>query len=186
MLLWLPDKLANEIVREAKTIKLEKVSYKGWQKRYGRSIGLRAPGMFVEQVRRTVLRTGGTLLEFPTWSTYLSQACHRCGSKKKKTLGERYHECECGVFVQRDIYSAYLASHIDEQTKCLSITQSSEEWAGVEVRLSAEMERVQARAKEGEQFPRSMGLSARGGVRLPKSLQVTVSENAEGKTSVGS
>jgi len=35
------------------TIILEKISYKGWQKRYGKSVGLRAPGMFVAFLKRT-------------------------------------------------------------------------------------------------------------------------------------
>ncbi|GHO70114.1 hypothetical protein KSC_090060 [Ktedonobacter sp. SOSP1-52] len=47
------------------TIIIEKISYKAWQKRYGKSVGLRAPGMFVELLRRTVASTGGTLVARP-------------------------------------------------------------------------------------------------------------------------
>ena len=54
------------------------VSYKGWQKRYGKSVGLRAPGMLIAHLKRTVASTGGTLHEFPTRSTKLSQYCHGC------------------------------------------------------------------------------------------------------------
>jgi hypothetical protein len=43
----------HEIVAVGNTLILEKISYKGWQKRYGKSVGLRAPGMFVDQLRRT-------------------------------------------------------------------------------------------------------------------------------------
>ena len=53
---------AHEIVAVGNTIITEKLSYKAWQKQFGRSVGLRAPGMFVAQLRRTVARTGGTLL----------------------------------------------------------------------------------------------------------------------------
>src|SRR5260370_19982104 len=45
----------HELVAVGNTIFLEKISYKGWQKQYGKSVGLRAPGMFVEQLRRTVV-----------------------------------------------------------------------------------------------------------------------------------
>jgi hypothetical protein len=45
--------LVHEIVAVGNTIFMEKISYKAWQKHYGRSIGLRAPGMFVEMLRRT-------------------------------------------------------------------------------------------------------------------------------------
>jgi hypothetical protein len=44
----------HEIVAVGNTVILEKISYKGWQKQYGKSVGLRAPGMFVEHLKRTV------------------------------------------------------------------------------------------------------------------------------------
>jgi len=43
----------HEIMAVGNTVILEKLSYKAWQKQYGRSVGLRAPGMFVEHLRRT-------------------------------------------------------------------------------------------------------------------------------------
>jgi hypothetical protein len=43
----------HEIVAVGNTVILEKISYKAWQKQYGKSVGLRAPGMFVELLRRT-------------------------------------------------------------------------------------------------------------------------------------
>ena len=104
----------HEIVAVGNTILLEKISYKAWQKRYGRSVGLRAPGMFVEHLRRTVASTGGTLAEVPTRSTRLSQWCHGCGKAVKKPLSQRWHTCPCGVGpVQRDLYSAFLAAYLD-------------------------------------------------------------------------
>ena len=56
----------HEMVAVGNTMVTEQISYKGWQKRYGRSVGLRAPGMFIEMLRRTVASTGGTLHEIPT------------------------------------------------------------------------------------------------------------------------
>src|SRR5579859_3355014 len=41
----LQGKLAHDIVALGNTITIEKTSFKAWQKQYGRSIGLRAPGM---------------------------------------------------------------------------------------------------------------------------------------------
>jgi transposase len=89
---------------------LEKISYKAWQKQYGKSVGLRAPGMFVEMLRRTVASTGGTLIEVPARTAKLSQFCHGCGGVVKKPLSQRWHHCPCGVGpVQRDLYAAFLA-----------------------------------------------------------------------------
>src|SRR5215470_4955739 len=44
----------HELVAVGNTMVTEQISYKGWQKQYGRSVGLRAPGMFIEMLRRTV------------------------------------------------------------------------------------------------------------------------------------
>ena len=49
----LHGRLVHEIVAVGNTVIIEKSSYKAWQKQYGRSVGLRAPGMFIELLRRT-------------------------------------------------------------------------------------------------------------------------------------
>jgi hypothetical protein len=173
----LHGRLANELVRAGNIIKTEKVSYKGWQKQFGKSIGTRAPGKFIEIMKRTVARTGGTFLEFATRTTKLSQLCHACGSITKKSLSLRTHLCECGVGpVQRDLYSAWLASFVDPETCTVSATHCQAQWAGVEVRLGAVADNLKQRAKEGEIFPRSMGVP-RAGARLSESLIPTNVKN---------
>src|SRR6266446_3121011 len=110
----LHGRMVHEIVRVGNTVILEKISYKAWQKRYGRSAGLRAPGMLIDHLRRTVASTGGTLHEVPTRTTKLSQYCHGCGAFVPKPLWQRWHQCPCGVGpVQRDLYSAFLAAYLD-------------------------------------------------------------------------
>src|SRR5260221_467562 len=105
----LHGRMVHEIVRRGNTIRTEKLSYKAWQKQYGKSVGHSAPGMLIDHLRRTVASTGGTLDEFPTHSTKLSQYCHGCQSYVKKPLSQRWHQCACGVDpVQRDLDSAWL------------------------------------------------------------------------------
>src|SRR5215472_7145641 len=65
--------LAHTIAQMGTTMQIEKTSFKGWQKQYGRSIGLRAPGLFVAHLRRLVAKTGGTLVEVSACKTKLSQ-----------------------------------------------------------------------------------------------------------------
>ena len=162
-------KKAHEIVAVGKTIITEKISYKSWQKQYGKSVGLRAPGMFVEQLRRTVASTGGTLIEVSTRKSKLSQLCHGCGHCVKKPLHERMHQCGCGIGpVQRDLYSAFLAAYLDPAEPIPSCAQYVVPWEGAEARLRAAHERVKERANEGQVVPRSMGIP-RAGARLPQS-----------------
>ncbi len=166
----LHGRLVNEIIRTGNDIRIEKVSYKGWQKRYGKSVGMRAPGMLIEHLRRTVAKTGGTLHEFPTRSTKLSQYCHGCRTYAKKALSERFHLCPCGIGpVQRDLYSAFLAAYLDPPDFLPSSARYLWYWEGADLRLRAALERLYQRAKEGQILPRSVGITdARA--RLPQSL----------------
>ena len=159
--------LVHQIVRRGNTVRTEKLSYRAWQKQYGKSVGRNAPGMFLEQLRRTVASTGGTLSEFPTRNTKLSQYCHGCGRYVKKPLSERWHHCTCGIGpVQRDLYSAWLAAHLENPNTTPSIAH--DEWEGADLRLRAAVEILQQRANEGQALPRSVGIP-RAGARLPKS-----------------
>ena len=178
----LHGKKVHEIVAVGKTILFEKISYKAWQKQYGKSAGLRAPGMFVELLRRTVASTGGTLTEVPTRSTKLSQYCHGCGQCVKKPLWQRWHHCACGIGpVQRDLYSAFLAAYLDPADPIPSCDQYVIPWEGAgvggEARLRAAHERVQQRANAGQSLPQSMGIP-RAGVRLPQSPSEATQEPA--------
>jgi hypothetical protein len=165
----LHGRMVHEIVRVGNTVITEKISYRGWQKRYGRSVGLRAPGMLIDHLKRTVASTGGTLHEVPTRTTRLSQYCHGCGEFVPKPLWQRWHQCPCGVGpVQRDLYSAFLAAYLDPADPIPSCAQYVVPWEGAEARLRAAHERVIQRANEGQVVPRSMGIP-RAGARLPQS-----------------
>lgn len=49
----LHGRLVHEIVAVGTTILTEKISYRAWQKQFGKSVGLHAPGMFIALLRRT-------------------------------------------------------------------------------------------------------------------------------------
>jgi transposase len=162
----LHGRLAHEVVSVGNTVHVEKLSYKGWQKRYGKSVGLRAPGMLIDHLRRTVARTGGTLIEHPTRTTKLSQWCHGCGRCAKKSLSQRLHQCACGIGpVQRDLYAAFLAAYLDTADDTHSCARYIVPWEGAEARLRAAHERVQERARAGQVLPQSMGISRAGARR---------------------
>jgi transposase len=174
----LHGRLVHEIVRVGNHIRIEKLSYQDWQKRYGKSVSLHAPGMLIDHLRRTVANTGGTLLEVPTRATKLSQFCHGCGKTLKKPLSQRWHQCACGVGpVQRDLYSAFLAAYLDPAESIPSCAQYVIPWEGAEARLRLAHERVQQRANEGQSLPQSMG-HARARARRPESRSEPTQEPA--------
>lgn len=102
--------LANQILGLGNVIQSETLSYIALQKNYGKSVKVRGPGMFVEQLRRKAESAGGEVRDLHTWSLKMSQYDHITQTYAKKPLSQRWHELGDGSgVVQRDIYSAFLA-----------------------------------------------------------------------------
>ncbi len=108
----LHGRLVNKIIAAGNDIRTEKLSYQSFQRNFGRSSGFRAPGMFVDRLKKSAAKAGATVTEFQTRKTMLSQTCPKCGTLRKKKLSERQHVCSCGANVQRDIASAFLARYV--------------------------------------------------------------------------
>lgn len=148
--------LSNKILSFGSHIKCEKLSYKGLQKRFGKSIAVRAPSLFLNILRRKAENAGGVVEEFSSKSTALSQFCHECEKKEKKKLSERWHNCSCGIRVQRDLYSAFLARNVKENK--LDIREAKKAFPGVYPLLEQAMLRLNETAI-GKQRLASFGLS---------------------------
>lgn len=102
--------LANQILGLGNVIQSKTLSYIAFQKNYGKSVKVRAPGMFVEQLRCKAESAGGKLIDLHTWSLKMSQYDHPTQTYAKKPLGQRWHVLGDGSgVVQRDVYSAFLA-----------------------------------------------------------------------------
>jgi len=148
-------RMANRVLALGDLVKMESLSYMGFQKNFGKSARDRAPGMFVERLRRKAANAGGWTEEFPTGPTKLSQTCV-CATVRKKRLSVRWHHCECGVSAQRDLFSAFLARHVE---KCrLSIPRAQAAWGGAEPLLGRAMERLEQTASGSGSVPASFGL----------------------------
>jgi transposase len=127
--------LKNQTLQLGNEFYFEKVSLKAWQKMWGKSIKQRAPGIYMRSLKQLAESADFTVNEFPTRNTYLSQRC-QCGGKKKKLLSERTHKCsECGRVMDRDLYSAYLATAVIENGEYCANQLS--DWSGWEAILHA-------------------------------------------------
>jgi putative transposase len=150
--------LVNKILAIGTEIKTENLSYKGFQKNFGKSIGKRAPGLFIELLRRKAEKAGGEVIEFNTRTTALSQTC-QCGVKQKKTLKERWHQCnECGINAQRDLYSAFLARFVRENQ--LDSSQALNAWPGADILLEQALSNLK-QTTISKAYLASFGLSQR-------------------------
>jgi putative transposase len=106
--------LANRTLGQGATIHTEKLSYRALQRRFGRSVGRRAPGMFITTLSRKAASAGGMVAQVDTRTTRLSQRCV-CGAVQRKPLSQRTHRCGCGVQADRDVFAAFLVRHVDPQ-----------------------------------------------------------------------
>lgn len=132
----LHGQLANRVLAMGRIIKTEKLSCRALQRQYGRSVGVRAPGKFLSILRCKAESAGGRVIEFPAHRAKLSQVCHGCGAVRRKLLSLRVHACECGVEMQRDLYSAFLARCVGEDG-LLHAGRARAAWPGIEPLLRA-------------------------------------------------
>ena len=123
------------------------------KEREKKRISLRAPGTFVQLLKRKAESAGGKVEEINTYKTALSQTC-QCGAKVKKPLSQRWHSCPCGVHAQRDLYSAYLACFVENNQLIASQAQAA--WQGIDIALSAAMSTLKGSSSRA--MPASLGL----------------------------
>jgi putative transposase len=162
----LHGQMVHRILRMGDVIQMEKLSYRAFQRCFGRSVGMRAPGKFVEHLKRKAESAGAEVIEFSTRTTRLSQVCHGCGTVEKKSLSQRWHECDCGVKAQRDLYSAFLAMCVEDDR--LNAAHAQTAWPGADALLQAALSDAQERAQpaNGRPVPSSFGFGQRQS-RLP-------------------
>jgi transposase len=112
--------LVHDVLTLGNQIKIEKVSYKGFQKNFGKSVGLSAPSNLQGMLTRTAENARGKVEMINPFDTKLSQTC-LCGHQKKKPLHIRTHQCEAcqlgmdEIPISRDTLAAFLGVFTDNQ-----------------------------------------------------------------------
>ena len=106
--------LVNHLLRQATVWQTERLSYKAFQKLFGKSVKNRAPGYFINHLKRKAESAGGQVIELNTRLLKMSQYNHVSGGYEKKPLSLRWHALGDGRgAIQRDVYSALLACCTD-------------------------------------------------------------------------
>lgn len=121
--------MANEIIHQGDTIKVETMNFKALQKRaknttinektgrinkkkrFGKSLANKAPAMFLTILQNKLSAKGGIYLEINTAKVKASQYNHFNKECVKKKLSQRWNNFN-GIKVQRDIYSAFLIKNV--------------------------------------------------------------------------
>jgi hypothetical protein len=156
----LHGKMQNDILCVGNNLKIEKNSYLSFQKNFGKSVGFRAPSMFITGLIRKAENAGGEVWDIPAHALKLSQFC-KCGVFKKKKLNERWHICDCGAVAQRDLFSAFLARVSEKQGDkyILDASRVSHFWAGAEPLMQQAVSRILEQSANGKPLPASFGIA---------------------------
>lgn len=130
------EQLANWIISLGNHIYVEEMNFSGLakkaklsqdqngkfkrRKRFGKSIGNRAPAMLLEIIDRKLRYFNYQLIKIDTRSAKASQFCHFDQSYKKKNLSQRWNYF--GDYkIQRDMYSAFLIMNINSDLKSFNL-----------------------------------------------------------------
>ena len=128
-------KLVNDLLQIGGTIKIEKNSYRSYQRNYGRSTNRTGMGEFVEHLKRKAESAGCEVIELNAYELKMSQYDPPTDTYRKKPLKERWHRWgNTDTLVQRDVMSAFLACYVTENGHDRALLL--EKWTTAEALLS--------------------------------------------------
>lgn len=142
----------------AKRMKETKKNKKGKtisKKRFGKSIANKAPALFVSTLKQKVLNAGGSFISIDTWKAKASQYNHMTGKYTKKKLSQRVNIMPDGKKIQRDLYSAFLIQHTNDDLESFQTTELERDYPSFVTYHDMEMQKLQQIARH---LPSSMGV----------------------------
>ena len=144
------NRLANRIVATGRFIRTEDVHVGSWTRMFGRQVGRSAPAGALQAVTRKAESAGGHVDRLPL-RLACSQTCV-CGAREPKALSQRVHHCpHCGLRMQRDLLSAFLARCTEATV--LHAGRVRETWPAAEPLLRAAWRDAQSASAPGVESP---------------------------------
>lgn len=163
--------LVNRLLQIGGTIKIEKNSYRSYQRNFGKSTTRSGMGMFVDHLKRKAASAGAKVVELNAYELKMSQYDPQTDAYRKKPLKERWHRWgNSDILVQRDIMSAFLACYATENGHDRSLLLRK--WATAEPLLSG--------SGLCRRQPRSDQEEPKGSLRLTKPRVTTPAERERG------
>lgn len=98
-------KLSNQLVKTYSLVAVENLNIKGLAGgRLSKSVNDAAWSMFIQMLEYKAENAGSLVIKVDPRHT--SQTCPDCGNIRKKELSERWHSCDCGSSMPRDVAAA--------------------------------------------------------------------------------
>ena len=137
--------LANKIIASGTDIRVEKMQFRGLQKRskkttkkndgrfnskkrYGKTLSNRAPAMMLTIINRKLSYKNMQLKEVDTFSVKASQYNPLDETYRRKTLKERLDKLAEGIIVQGDMLSAFVLEHVEQDLRTINKQQCKQDF----------------------------------------------------------
>ena len=127
-------------VRSKKTVKNEEGKFKK-KKRFGKSLANKAPAKLLTLLDNKLKYFGKELIKVNTREVKASQYNHLDGEYNKKKLSQRWNDLD-GIKVQRDLYSAFLIQHINDDLKSINQEGCKEDFESFMILHNKEIDRL--------------------------------------------
>ena len=152
--------MANEIIGQADMVLVEKMNFKGLQKkakntttnektgrinkkkRFGKSLANKAPSMFLTMLDNKLKWNNEKLYKIDTAKVKASQYNHFTNEYNKKELQERWNYFD-GFKIQRDLYSSFLIMNIKGNLKEIDRDKCFETFDNFKILHDKEIIRIQ-------------------------------------------
>lgn len=130
------------------------------KKRFGKSIKLHAPAQLVAILKRKAEATGCTFVKINTYTFKASQYNHITDTFVKKKLSRRHNTIN-GVWVQRDIYSAFLLKNSEPDYKHTDRNLCIQNYDNFKILHDECIENIKVTYKQQNRtIPKSFGIAA--------------------------
>lgn len=128
----------------AKRTKEAKINSKGKlsrRKRFGKSIGNKAPSMLLTIINNKLKNKELEIIEINTIKARASQYNHKDNDYIKKSLGKRWNKID-GCKIQRDLYSAFLIQNINKDLETFNRDVIEDDWDNFVYLHNKEIQRI--------------------------------------------
>ena len=166
------EKLANYIISLGDRILVETMQFQGLQKRakkttknkdgkfnkkkrFGKSLGNKAPAMLIEIINRKLKYDGLEILKINTQKVKASQYNHFTGEYNKKELKDRWNK---DIEIQRDIYSSFLIMNVNDDLETINQDKCFETYDNFKILHDKEINRLKELKLNGVKLISSMGI----------------------------
>lgn len=166
------EKLANHIISLGDRILVETMQFAGLQKRakkttknkqgkynkkkrFGKSLGNKAPSMLIEIINRKLKYENLEILKINTQKVKASQYNHFTNEYNKKELKDRWNK---DIEIQRDIYSSFLIMNVNDDLETINRDKCIETYNNFKILHDKEIERLKELKLQGYKLISSMGI----------------------------